>query len=91
MYIFIIASATIAILTAFFPELFPSCSCCRKIKPRPFFKIHRAIGISPGYRGSKSVCTKCCRKYDISTISDLDKVTDIKRKLRLQALAKNDL
>jgi hypothetical protein len=91
LYIFIIVSAFIAILISFLPELFPSCSCCGKIKPRPFFKIHRAIGISPGYRGSKSVCIRCCRKYDINTIADLDKITDIKRKLKLQALAKNDL
>lgn len=90
MYILIMISALAAIIITFIPELFPYCSCCQKVKPRFSIKIHKAIGISPGYRGSKSVCTKCCRKYNITSIADLDRVTDIKRKLKLQSLVKSD-
>lgn len=90
MYLIIIASASIAIFLAYIPELFPRCSCCGKIKPRPFIRIHRAVGISPGFKGNRSVCTKCCRKYEISTLSDLEKINVIKKRLWLQMLAKND-
>ena len=90
MYWFIIASAVIAIIISFIPELFPRCACCLRIKPRPFIRIHKAVSLSPGFKGNKSVCTKCCRKYDINNLNDLDKITVIKRKLRLQSLAKND-
>lgn len=91
MYIYIMIAAFTAIIISFLPELFPSCGCCHKVKPRPFFKIHMAIGISPGYKGSKSVCHKCCKKYEINTLDDLSRIVDIKRKLKLQSLVKNDL
>ncbi len=90
MYLFIIVSAAIAIFISFLPELFPRCSCCLRIKPRPFIRIHRAVSLSPGFGGNRSVCIKCCRKYDISDLNDFEKIARIKRKLRLQSLAKND-
>lgn len=91
MYVFIITAAAIAILIAYIPELFPLCSCCEKIKPRPFIRMHRAVSISPGFKGNRSVCIKCCRKYDINNFNDLDKLTVIKKRLKLQMLVKNDL
>lgn len=89
MYWVIIIAASIAIFIAYIPELFPRCSCCEHIKPRPFFRIHRAVGINPGFKGNRSVCIKCCRKYDINSLGDLDKYEIIKRRLRLQMLAKD--
>ena len=89
MYWFIIIAALSAIIIAYLPELFPRCSCCERIKARPFFRLHRAVGISPGFKGNRSVCTKCCRKYDIKDLNDLDKYEVIKRRLRLQMLAKD--
>ena len=90
MYLFIILAAAIAIFIAYIPELFPHCSCCEKVKPRPFIRLHRAVSISPGFKGNRSVCIRCCRKYDIDSLNDLDKLAIIKRRLKLQMLAKND-
>lgn len=90
MYLYIMIAAALAIFIAYIPELFPRCACCEKNKPRPFFRIHRAVSISPGFKGNKSVCIKCCRKYEINSLNDLDKLAVIKRRLRLQMLAKND-
>jgi len=84
-HIFFTISALIMFLL-FLPDIMPRCSCCGRLKPRPFIRIHRGIGMNPGYRGNRSVCTKCCRKYDIESLSDLDRIADIKRKLRLNAL-----
>jgi len=71
----------------YIPELFPLCSCCNKKKFRPFFKIHRAVSINPGYRGCRSVCRKCCRKYDLKDLSDLDKLMHITKKLKIRRLS----
>lgn len=85
---FILFSAVILLLL-FLPELLPRCSCCGKLKPRPFIRIHRPVGLNPGYRGNRSVCIKCCRKYDITVLSDLDRLNVIKRQIRLEALKKD--
>lgn len=80
--------AAIVLLLLFLPEIMPRCSCCKKLKPRPFMRIHRAVSINPGYGGSRSVCTKCCRQYNITDIQGLDRLIDIRRKLRLETLSK---
>lgn len=84
---FILFSAVILLLL-FLPDLLPRCSCCGKLKPRPFIRIHRPVGLNPGYRGNRSVCIKCCRKYDITALSDLNRLNVIKRQIRLEALKK---
>ncbi|HEY8348877.1 MAG TPA: hypothetical protein VIM13_03485 [Clostridia bacterium] len=71
----------------YLPDLFPSCACCGKKKPRPFFRIHKAVSLSPGYRGCRSVCTKCCRKHDLKDLNDLDRLIQINRKVRLSRLS----
>ncbi|HOQ08156.1 MAG TPA: hypothetical protein PK127_09735 [Clostridiales bacterium] len=71
----------------YLPELFPSCACCGKKKPRPFFRIHRAVSLSLGYRGCRSVCTKCCRKHDLKDLKDLDRLVRINRKVRIRQLS----
>ena len=82
------STAAIILFILFLPDIMPRCSCCNKLKLRPFIRIHRAVSINPGYGGSRSVCTKCCRQYNITNIQDLDKLIDIKRKLRLKSLTK---
>lgn len=71
----------------YIPDLFPQCSCCGKKKFRFFFRIHKVVGISPGYRGCRSVCRKCCKKYDLKDLSDLDKLMSITRKLKIRRLS----
>jgi len=86
LYLFILASTILFVL--FTPDIFPKCSCCQKKKLRPFIRIHRVVSINPGYGGSRSVCTKCCRKYDIEDLKDLDQLILVKRKLKLDSLIK---
>lgn len=73
----------------YIPELFPYCACCRKKKPRPFFRLHKAVGLSPGYRGCRSVCSKCCRKYDLNDFRDLDRFMEVSRKLQIRRLSRD--
>lgn len=80
---------SIILLMLYIPDIFPECSCCRKKKLRPFFRIHRAVSISPGYGGSRSVCTKCCRKYNIEDLKDLDHLIHVQKKLKLDSLIRN--
>lgn len=69
------------LLILYIPELIPRCACCRKIKPRYTFKIHKLTGISPGYRGNTSICKKCCRHYDISSVEELRSLNKLKKKV----------
>jgi hypothetical protein len=77
------------LLILFYPELFPQCSLCHKKKPRPFFRIHKAVSINPGYGGSRSVCTKCCREHNIETLDDLNRLLSLKRKVKIKSLSKD--
>jgi hypothetical protein len=86
LFFFIIAAIILFLL--FLPDILPKCSCCKKFKLRPFMRIHRAISINPGYGGSRSVCIKCCRQYNITNIQELDKLMDVRRRLRLESLSK---
>lgn len=79
---FIIICALLLIL-GFFTDLFPYCSLCRKIKFRAFFKIHKNLGIKPGYHENMSACKKCCSKYDIRNFQDYEKVSRIKKGIEM--------
>lgn len=81
--------AVLLLLLLFLPDLLPRCSCCLRLKPRPLIRIHRAVGLNPGYKGYRSVCKKCCRKYDISELSDLDRLKRIRRRIMLEMLKRD--
>jgi hypothetical protein len=82
---FIILSAFV-LFVLFIPEIFPRCSCCRKLKFRPSMRIHKTISLKLGYGGNCSVCKSCCRKYNITCLKDLEQVKDIKRRLKLESI-----
>jgi hypothetical protein len=86
LYLAILAAV---IFLLYIPDLFPKCSCCHAKKFRPFFRIHKAVGINPGYGGNRSVCRKCCRKYDIENLKDLDRFISIRNKVKLGSFSKD--
>lgn len=73
--------ACFLILLFFFPDIFPRCSCCRRIKFAPLIKIHKFVKTGLGYHSRLSVCRRCCRKYSIQTLSDYYKIKSIKKKI----------
>lgn len=78
--LFFTGLAIFLLFVLFIPDIFPLCSCCHRKKLRPFIKIHKAVSIHPGYRGSRSVCRKCSEKFRIDDLSDLDRVIRMRRK-----------
>ena len=84
----IIIPAAIAIFVIMLPDIFPQCYVCGEKKVRPLFRIHRIVSLKPGYSSAKSVCEKCCRKFDIESTSDMERVRRIKRKAMLEFLAR---
>lgn len=82
------AVAFIVMFLLYIPDMFPKCSCCGKKKFKAFFRIHRVVGINPGYSGSRSVCSKCCLEFSIEDLDDLDRLMDIRRKMKLDSLTK---
>ncbi len=79
-FFFFISFILLSILF-FLPALFPRCSCCKKFKPRPFFKLHASVKIGLGYSVNSSVCSKCSIRYNINSLDDLKRLKEIKRKI----------
>jgi len=82
------ALAAIILFLLYIPDMFPKCSCCGKKKFKPFFSIHRVVGINPGYSGSRSICKRCCREYNIESLCDLDRLIEIRRKMKIDSLTR---
>ncbi len=88
LWICFAALAAVILILLYIPDLFPLCSCCGKKKFKPFISIHRVIGINPGYSGSRSVCKRCSREYNIESFGDLDRLIEIKRKMKIDSLSR---
>ncbi|MDP4117404.1 MAG: hypothetical protein Q8903_14815 [Bacteroidota bacterium] len=78
MLIFLII---VVLVIMYIPDLIPRCACCRHIKPRFAFRVHKLTGVAPGYRGNTSICKKCCRHYNISTIEELRTLNKLKKRI----------
>jgi hypothetical protein len=89
MFYCLLAAGVLFILNI--PEIMPKCSCCKKIKVRFLMGIHQAVTINPGYSGNRSVCKKCCKKYNIRSIKDLEQLQDIQKKIKTKNLVNDPL
>ena len=72
----------------YIPELFPYCACCRKRNPSHFSGSTRRSA-SVRVQGCRSVCSKCCRKYDLNDFRDLDRFMEVSRKLQIRRLSRD--
>ena len=84
---FLIISAFLLFIM-FFPDIFPKCSNCKKIKFRTMFRIHKNVSLRPGYKASKSVCRKCCRKYGIDSLKEYERYENIRKKAEYRLKSK---
>ncbi len=89
IFIFFIGLTLFLLFILSLPDLFPLCSCCYKKKLRPFIKIHIIVSIHPGYSGSRSVCRKCSRTYGIESLSDLDRLKKIQKRIKLHSFSED--
>jgi len=74
--------ACLILIIIFSPDLFPKCFCCNAIKFRLAFSIHKTVNIGLGRSANRSVCKKCCKKYNIKTLEDAYAVNRVKAKVR---------
>jgi hypothetical protein len=81
-WVILLLAVTVIILWVFLPDMLPLCGVCGKKKPRPFFRIHTTVSVGPGYRGKKSACRKCCRKYGLWSVQDLTLLQKARRKAK---------
>lgn len=70
----------------FLPDILPKCDCCSTYKPRMFIKIHKTVKITLGYKGVKSICKKCCKKYGLSDYDDYLKLLHSKKLAKIKML-----
>jgi hypothetical protein len=84
-----LAILAVSMLLLYIPDLFPECSCCHAKKFRPLFRIHKAVDINLGYGGNRSACRKCCKKYGIENLKDLDRLIVARNKAKLESLSRN--
>ena len=71
----------------YWPELFPRCCLCRKVKPRFSFPLHKDISFSLSRKGNRSVCKRCCSQANITSFSELDLYEELKKRTRYQTKA----
>jgi hypothetical protein len=81
MLLFYTFTSALFFFIVFFPDIFPRCASCRKIKFRASFRVHGISGVGLGYSKQRSVCRKCCMKYNIETLGDYKRIDDIRRKI----------
>ena len=74
----------IMLCIVFFPDAFPFCSCCKRIKPRPFFRIHKTVNIRFGYSANISICKKCSTRYNISSLSEYKQLEKVRKKIHIK-------
>lgn len=79
--LFIIIAALL-IIVMFWPDIFPYCSSCKKVKPRFRFKIHKSVNLRLGYSANRSVCKKCCGKYGIDSLREYERIEQIRKRLQ---------
>lgn len=79
---FYLLIAFTAALIAFIPDMFLYCLCCKKIKPWVFFKVRKIEVKVLGRMKKKSVCKKCCYKFGIKNLRDLEQVERLRRKVK---------
>lgn len=70
----------------FLPDIFPKCDCCNTYKPRMLIKIHKTVRIALGYKGLKSICNKCCKKYGLTDYDDYLKLIHSKKIAKINLL-----
>ncbi len=75
--LFIILSLT-AVYIIFRPALFPRCACCGRVKFRTYFRYFAPVTMRLTRKGDICLCRDCCLKYNIRSISDFRKRSEIK-------------
>lgn len=84
LWYLLVIFASFLLVLEFYPDLFPYCCCCRKVKMRFQIRIHEIQRIRLGYKAHKSVCRKCCRQYSIHSLKEYERVEDARRKALLK-------
>lgn len=71
-------------IIVYWPELFPRCSLCHRIKPRCYFSLHKDISLALSRKGNRSLCKKCCAKNKIESFTDLDHYREVQKRVAYQ-------
>lgn len=76
-------SFTVGIIV-YWPELFPRCTLCHRVKPRFLFFLHKDISFSLSRKGNRSVCKKCCIARKIESFPDLEQYREVQKRVTYQ-------
>ena len=71
-------------LIVYWPELFPRCCLCHRIKPRFSFSLHKDTSLSLSRKGNRSVCKKCCIAKKIDSFSALSQYQEVQKRITYQ-------
>lgn len=84
LVIFIAASAVVC-GAVFRPLIFPRCGCCGRVKFRTYFRYHTPVSMRLTRKGDIAICRDCCYKYNIRSISDFKKRSEIKKRMEYRS------
>ena len=80
IYSFLLYTSIFLVVVVFIPDIFPYCSNCKSFKFRSCFKIHKAVKIRLWYSANKSICKKCCQKYNIENFAEYEQFERAKKR-----------
>ena len=65
--------------------LFPRCACCGRVKFRTYFRYFAPVTMRLTRKGDICLCRDCCLKYNIRSISDFRKRSEIKKRMEYKS------
>lgn len=71
-------------ILVYWPELFPRCALCHRVKPRFLFSLHKDISFSLFRKGNRSVCKKCCIAKKIDSFPALEQYREVQKRVTYQ-------
>ena len=61
------------------------CACCGRVKFRTYFRYFAPVTMRLTRKGDICLCRDCCLKYNIRSISDFRKRSEIKKRMEYKS------
>ncbi len=74
-----------AVYIIFRPVLFPRCGCCGRVKFRTYFRYYAPVNMRLTRKGDLCLCRDCCLRYNIRSISDFKKRSEVKKRMEYKS------
>ena len=84
-FVIFVTLSLAAVYIIFRPVLFPRCGCCGRVKFRTYFRYYAPVSMHLTRKCDLSLCRDCCLRYNIRSISDFKKRSEIKKRMEYKS------